>query len=44
MAHLILQKQDTIQYIEKILSELCEKPIVIRTSFMKKEDFLQSMM
>lgn len=40
----MLQKQDTIQYLEKLLSELCHRPIALVIKFMKKEDFLQTIM
>jgi len=43
MANMLLQKQDTIQYLEKLLAEIYEKPVALKVKFIKKEDFLQSM-
>ena len=44
MGNMLLQKQDTIQYLEKLLAEIYGKPVALSTKFIKKEDFLQSMM
>ncbi len=44
MANLLLQKQDTIQYLEKLLAEIYGAPVALSVTFTKKEDFLQSMM
>lgn len=44
MANMLLQKQDTIQYLEKLLAEIYGNPVALSVTFVKKEDFLQSMM
>lgn len=44
MANMLLQKQDTIQYLEKLLAEIYGAPVALSITFTKKEDFLQSMM
>jgi len=44
MANMLLQKQDTIQYLEKLLAEIYGTPVALSVTFIKKEDFLQSMM
>jgi hypothetical protein len=43
MANMLLQKQETIQYLEKILEEILERPVSLSSEFIKKEDYLQSM-
>lgn len=44
MANMLLQKQDTIQYLEKLLAEIYGNAVALSVTFVKKEDFLQSMM
>lgn len=44
MGNMLLQKQDTIQYLEKLLAEIYGNPVALSVKFIKKEDFLQSMM
>lgn len=44
MANLLLQKQETVQYLEKILSNIVKRPVSIKTQYIKKEDYLQSML
>jgi len=44
MANMLLQKADTIQYLEKLLAEIYGAPVALSITFTKKEDFLQSMM
>jgi hypothetical protein len=43
MTNMLLQKKETIQYLEKILEEILERPISLYSEFIKKEDYLQSM-
>ena len=43
IANMLLQKSDTIQYLEKILSNICQKTMMLSIKFMKKEDFLSTM-
>jgi hypothetical protein len=43
MTNMLLQKKETIQYLEKILEEILERPISLSSEFIKKEDYLQSM-
>jgi len=44
MANLLLQKPDTLQYLEKILSSILTRPVSIKAQYIKKEDYLQSML
>ncbi len=44
MGNMLLQKQDTIQYLEKLLAEIYGNPVALSVKFIKKDDFLQSMM
>jgi len=44
MAKMLLDKQDNVQYIESILSELIWRKVSIEVSFVKKEQLLESML
>jgi len=44
IANIILQKAEHIQYLEHILGEIFDRPMSIKSQFMKKEDYLQSML
>jgi hypothetical protein len=44
MAELSLNKEDNKQSIEKIISDVMNKPMKIKVSYMKKEDYFASLM
>ncbi len=40
MAHMLLGKQEHVQYIEHLLSTICEQQVKIEVVFENKEDYL----
>jgi hypothetical protein len=39
LTHTVLEKRENLEYIEKILSEILSKPITVKVSFEKKEEY-----
>jgi len=39
LTHTLLEKRENLEYLEKILSEVLNKPITLKVSFEKKEDY-----
>jgi len=39
LTHTLLEKRENLEYLEKILSEVLNKPITLKVSFEKKEEY-----